>query len=82
MPIIPKNLHSQYELNTIQDKAVTESSLWLPWQLSYNSNNVCGCSLLSQGTSIANMNSIWPKTKELLRFHSDCHSNTVTIAMR
>ena len=28
------------------------------------------------------MNSIQPKTKELVKFHSDCHGNPVTIAMR
>ena len=28
------------------------------------------------------MNSIRPKTKELVKFHSGCHGNPVTIAMR
>ena len=28
------------------------------------------------------MNSIQPKTKELVRFNSGCHGNPVTIAMR
>ena len=27
------------------------------------------------------MNSIQPKTKELVKFHSGCHGNPVTIAM-
>ena len=31
---------------------------------------------------MANMNSIWPKTKELMKFHFGCHGNPVTIAMR
>ena len=36
MPIIPRNLHSKYELNIIKDKEVVEASLWLPWQMSYH----------------------------------------------
>ena len=37
---------------------------------------------LSQGTSIPNIDSIRPKTKELLSYYCGCHGNLVTIATR
>ena len=37
--------------------------------------------LLSQGTSIPNMDSIPLKTKELVTYYSGCHGNLVTIAV-
>ena len=40
MPIVPWNLYSKYELNKTKDKGISEVSLWLPWQLSYHSNEV------------------------------------------
>ena len=49
--------------------------------MSYYSNDVCDWCLLSQGTSIPNMNSIQLETKQLLRFHSSCHGNYVCMAM-
>ena len=42
MPIVPRNLHSKYELNTAKDKGISEVSLWLPWQPNYHSNEVRG----------------------------------------
>ena len=66
MPIIPRKVHTIYELNTTYEKGVIEVSLWLPWQLSYHRNEVCHWCLLSQRTSIPNMNLIQLKTKELL----------------
>ena len=45
---ISKNLHSKYKLNITQ-KGIIEISLWLLWQQSYLSNEVCGWCVLSQG---------------------------------
>ena len=62
---------------TIYDKAVIKVSLWFPWKQSYHSNRVFGWSLLFQGRSVPNMNSIVVMTKELLclpwqpRYHSN-----------
>ena len=39
-------------------------------------------SLLPQGISIPNVNSIKYEVKELLTYHCGCHGNLVTIAMR
>ena len=47
-----------------------------------NSNEVCERYLLSQGTSSPNIDSIQPKTKELVTYYFGCHGNLVTIAMR
>ena len=38
----PKEPHTICELNGSQNKGVIEVSLWLPWQLSYHSNMLCG----------------------------------------
>ena len=78
---ISKNLHSKYKLN-ITWKGIMETSLWLLWQWSYYSNEVCGLCLLSQGISLPNMNSIGLTTKKLWMFHFGCHGNQVSIAMR
>ena len=75
MPIILRNLHTECDLITTYTEGIIEVSFWLPWQLSYDSIEVCGCCLLSQETFISNVNSIWLKTKELLRLHSGCHGN-------
>ena len=82
MLVVPRNLHTKYLLNTTEEKGVIKVSLWLPWQLSYYSNEVHDLWVLSQRTSIPNMNSMRLKTKELLRFQSGCHGNWVTIATR
>ena len=82
MPIVPRNLHTKYGLNTTSDNGIIKVSLWLPWQLSNLSNEVVGQCLLCQGTSIPHMEPIRLKTKELLSFHSGCHGNCVTIATR
>ena len=75
MPIAPRTFHTKYELNTTKDKIIIEVSLWLPWELSYHSNEVCVSFQLSQRTSIPNVNSARSKTKELLRIHSGCHGS-------
>ena len=79
--IVSKDLHTKYELNTTKDKEVIEVSLWLPWQLNFQSNQVCSWCLLLQGTSIPNTHSIRLETNNLLLFPSGCHGNQVFIAM-
>ena len=79
---ISKNLHSKYKLN-ITLKGIIESSLWLLWQQSYYSNEVCGWCLLSQGISLPNTNLIGLKTKKVidislwLPWQPSFHSNEV-----
>ena len=78
---ISKNLHRKYKLN-ITKTGIIEISLWLLWQQSYYSNEVCGWYLSSQRASIPNMDSIRHKTKELLTYHHGCYGNLVTIATK
>ena len=53
------------------------------WQRpSFHGNEVWGWSLLSQRTSIPNVDSIWLKKKDLLSYRCGCHGNLVTIATR
>ena len=74
----PCQLWTQHD----ERKGVIKVSPWLPWQLSCH-NNVVDCWCLScQGTSMPNTDSIWLKKRKLLRFHSSCHGNWVTIAIR
>ena len=40
MPVVSRDLHTKYEINRTEDKEVIEVSLWLPWQLSFHSNEV------------------------------------------
>ena len=40
-PIVPMKLHTKHGLNMTYNKRVIDVSLWLPWQSSYNSNEVC-----------------------------------------
>ena len=42
MHLVSKKLHTKYELNMTQNKGVIEVLSWLPWQLGYHSNKVCG----------------------------------------
>ena len=48
MPFIPRKLHTKCELNSTVNNGVTDISLWLPWYLSYHSNEVHGCAYHSK----------------------------------
>ena len=47
----------------LKTKELLAFNFWLPWQLSYYSNEVVG------------IDSIQLNTKELLKFHPGCHGN-------
>ena len=42
MPIVLRKVYSKYEHNRTEEKGVIDLSLWLPWQPSYPSIEVCG----------------------------------------
>ena len=82
MLITWRNLHAKHELKLTENKGVSDILVWLPWYLTYHSDKVSAWCLLLQGTSMPNMNSNWFKRKELLRFHSGCDGNWITLATR